>query len=131
MTRGAGGVPGAWGPGARPGAEGRTAVRLSRVTAHTWTFLTNHAHVLLAIARLGDPRVADIAATVGITERQALSILADLEAGGYLTRVKDGRRTHYQLARHQPFRHPALRHHDVDELLAIFATDDRDGRRTR
>ena len=100
------------------------------MTTHPWTFLTNHAHVLLAIARLGDPRVADIAGTVGITERAALGILSDLEAGGYLTREKDGRRTHYRLAPHQPFRHPTTRHHEVDELLAIFASDRRESPRT-
>ena len=86
----------------------------------TWTFLTNHAHVLLAVARQPDQRVVDIADTVGITARQALSILRDLEDAGYLWREREGRRTHYVLAAHRPFRHPSTAHHEVDELLAIF-----------
>jgi predicted ArsR family transcriptional regulator len=85
-----------------------------------WTFLTNHAHVLLAVAADPDVRVNDIATAVGITPRAALLILRDLEEAGYLTRTRTGRRTHYEVRRHQPFRHPATASHDVDELLAIF-----------
>ena len=88
-----------------------------------WTFLTNHGHVLLAVAADPDARVADIAARVGVTERAALSILRDLEDGGYLTRSRRGRRTHYELRPHQHFRHPSTAAHEVDELLAIFAPD--------
>lgn len=91
-----------------------------RSVAHSWTFLTNHARVLIAVARDADVRVQDIAATVGITERATLLVLRDLEAEGYVTRERIGRRTHYTLARRQPFRHPADAAHDVDELLAIF-----------
>ncbi|MGY1706790.1 winged helix-turn-helix domain-containing protein [Geodermatophilus sp. SYSU D00697] len=89
----------------------------------TWTFLTNHGHVLLAVAADRDARVADIAARVGVTQRAALSILRDLEDGGYLTRSRRGRRTHYELRPHQHFRHPSTAAHEVDELLAIFARD--------
>ena len=85
-----------------------------------WTFLTNHGHVLLAVAADPDARVADIAARVGVTQRAALSILRDLEDGGYLTRSRRGRRTHYELRPHQHFRHPSTAEHEIDELLAIF-----------
>lgn len=85
-----------------------------------WTFLTNHAHVLLAVARDPDVRVADIAASVGITPRATLLVLRDLEDAGYLQRRREGRRTHYTVATHQPFRHPATASHEVDELLALF-----------
>lgn len=86
-----------------------------------WTFLTNHAHVLLAVAGSPDARVQDIAATVGITPRATLLILQDLEDAGYIRRTRIGRRNHYTLHRGRPFRHPTTAHHNVDELLTIFA----------
>ncbi|TKJ29188.1 winged helix-turn-helix domain-containing protein [Blastococcus sp. CCUG 61487] len=86
-----------------------------------WTFLTNHGLVLLAVAADPDARVAELAAGVGISARATLSILRDLEQGGYLTRTRRGRRTHYEVRRHQPFRHPRMEHHEVDELLTIFS----------
>lgn len=86
-----------------------------------WTFLTNHAHVLLAVAGSPDARVQDIAATVGITPRATLLILQDLEDAGYIHRTRIGRRNHYTLHHDRPFRHPTTAHHNVDELLTIFA----------
>lgn len=86
-----------------------------------WTFLTNHAHVLVAVAADPDIRVEDIAAQVGITRRAALLILRDLQDDGYLARERRGRRTHYTVARHRRFRHPAAAQHEVDELLGIFS----------
>ena len=88
--------------------------------ARSWRFLTNHAHVLLAIAADPDRRVEDIAGQVGITTRQALNIMRDLEDGGYLTRTRTGRRSRYTLSAERPFRHPAIADHNVAELLAIF-----------
>ena len=67
--------------------------------AASWTFLTNHGHVLLAIADDPETRLRDIAARVGITERAAQLIVSDLEAGGYLTKEKVGRRNHYTVVR--------------------------------
>ncbi|GAB2608220.1 hypothetical protein GCM10009696_12180 [Kocuria himachalensis] len=86
-----------------------------------WTFLTNHGHVLLVVARSQDARVAEIAAEVGITARATLTILKDLEDAGYLRRDRVGRRSHYTVDAHQHFRHPATASHEVGELLAIFA----------
>jgi len=63
--------------------------------AGTWGFLTNHAHVLLCVARDPRSRARDIADRVGITERAAQRILADLIVEGYVTRTKVGRRNHY------------------------------------
>ncbi len=85
-----------------------------------WTFLTNHGHVLLAVAADPDVRVGDIAERVGITPRATLSILRDLEGAGYLVRSRRGRRTHYEVQRHRPFRHPSTAHREVDELIAVF-----------
>lgn len=86
-----------------------------------WTLLTNHGHVLVQIRRNPDARVRDIAETVGTTERATLNILRDLEVGGYITRVPQGRRTHYEVNARRPFRHPAEADHPVGDLLALFA----------
>ncbi|GAA3512974.1 helix-turn-helix domain-containing protein [Georgenia daeguensis] len=86
-----------------------------------WTFLTNHGQVLLAVAAAPDARVSDIAQRVGITPRATLAILGDLEAGGYVRRTRVGRRTHYTVDSHRPFRHPANAAHEVGELLGIFS----------
>ena len=93
---------------------------MSAPTTRPWTFLTNHAHVLLAVARAPDARVHDVAATVGVSTRAALTILGDLEDAGYLRRERVGRRNHYTLERGRPFRHPTTADHRIDELLAIF-----------
>ncbi len=87
----------------------------------TWTFLTNHGHVLLAVATDPDARVEEVAARVGITPRAVLAVLRDLEDAGYLTRTRRGRRTHYEVVPHRPFRHPGEADREVDELLAVFA----------
>lgn len=87
-----------------------------------WTFLTSHAHVLLAVARDPDIRVQDIATTVGVTPRAALTILQDLEDAGYVRRTRVGRRNHYTVEPSRPFRHPETAAHDVGELIAIFTS---------
>lgn len=90
-------------------------------SVRTWTLLTNHGHVLVHVSRNPDSRIRDIAAAVGITERATLNIVRDLEDEGYLTRVPQGRRTHYVVNAHRPFRHPAEADHQVGDLLALFA----------
>jgi predicted transcriptional regulator len=67
-----------------------------------WTFLTNHARVLVAVARDPHTRVSDIADRIGITERAVQRILTELETGGYLTRTRTGRRTSYTIDPAQP-----------------------------
>ncbi|WUI01381.1 MarR family transcriptional regulator [Spirillospora sp. NBC_00431] len=89
-----------------------------------WTFLTNHARVLIAIARGPDLRVRDVAQTIGITERAAQLIISDLEEAGYLTRTRIGRRNHYTVKADRPFRHPAEADHDVQTLIQLFAGRD-------
>lgn len=84
-----------------------------------WTFLTNHSHVLLCIAADPGIRGRDIAERVGITERSAQSIIADLVEGGYLTRERVGRRNHYEVHPELPLRHPIERDHQVAELLRL------------
>ncbi|MEY2848593.1 MAG: hypothetical protein RI885_1258 [Actinomycetota bacterium] len=82
-----------------------------------WTFLTHHAHVLLAVAQNNDAAVRDIAAVVGVTPRSAQTILNDLERAGYLEREKRGRRNHYVLHPDRPLRHPSNAPHTVDDLI--------------
>ena len=81
-----------------------------------WTFLTNHAHVLLVVRRDPHARLRDIAAAVGVTERAVQLILGDLESAGYLRRTKVGRRNEYAVLG-GPLRHPLERGRAVDDLL--------------
>jgi hypothetical protein len=96
-----------------------------------WSFLSNHAHVLHCIARDPDARVRDIAEVVGITERAAHRILADLIAEGYATATKVGRRNRYKVNRAGWLRHPFFRNLSVGPLLDLLNTDERRRVRTR
>ena len=73
----------------------------------SWTLLTGHGHVLVEIARNPDARIRDISPVVELTERTVQAIVADLEAAGYLTRTRIGRRTRYSVDPDSPFRHSA------------------------
>jgi hypothetical protein len=86
-----------------------------------WTFLTNHAQVLLCIAHDPGTRLRDIAASLNITERSAFSIINDLADAGYVVRQKDGRRNRYQIQAHLPLPEPASRERTVGEVLALLA----------
>lgn len=85
----------------------------------SWTFLTNHAHVLICIARDPEIRVRDLADLVGITERAVMRIVGELEESGYLERQRDGRRNRYRVRDNLPLRHPIERHRTVSALLAL------------
>jgi hypothetical protein len=87
--------------------------------AGRWTFLTNHAHVLICVADDPEARVRDIAGRVGVTERAVQRILGDLEVAGYLQRSRDGRRNRYEVDGGLPLRHPLEEHRSVDQLLAL------------
>lgn len=89
--------------------------------AAPWTFLTNHAHVLLCIAHEPEIRMRDIAEQVGITERAVQRIVSELEDAGYLVRSREGRRNRYEVNRALPLRHPIERHRRVDSLIALVA----------
>jgi DNA-binding transcriptional regulator LsrR (DeoR family) len=89
----------------------------SRDEPGSWTFLTNHAHVLLALHRDPDLRQRDIAALVGITEGAVQRILNELESGGYLSIERIGRRNHYDVNTAAGLRHPLDAGHTVGELL--------------
>ena len=87
-----------------------------------WDFLTNHAHVLLCLRRDPTARMRDVAAAVGITERAAQRIVAELEEEGYISRERNGRRNRYELHEGQRLRHPLEGSLTVDELLNLLAT---------
>jgi hypothetical protein len=87
----------------------------------SWTLLTGHGHVLVEIARNPGSRIRDISAAAGITERTVQAIVADLEAAGYLTRIRTGRRTRYTVNPDSSFRHPAQEGLRVGPFLAVRA----------
>jgi DNA-binding IclR family transcriptional regulator len=87
----------------------------------SWTLLTGHGHVLVEIARNPEARIRDISAAAGITERTAQAIVADLEAAGYLTRTRAGRRTLYAVNRDSLFRHSAQEGLRVGPFLDLLA----------
>jgi len=87
----------------------------------SWTLLTGHGHVLVEIARNPQARIRDIAAAAGITERTAQAIVADLEAAGYITRTRIGRRTRYSVNSDSIFRHPAQEGLRVGPFLDLLA----------
>ena len=96
----------------------------------SWTLLTGHGHVLVEIARNPDARIRDISPVVGLTERTVQAIVADLEAAGYLTRERVGRRTRYTVNPDNPFRHKAqegLRVGPLLDQLAAMADADTQG----
>ncbi|MGI5401005.1 helix-turn-helix transcriptional regulator [Streptomyces sp. CA-135486] len=87
----------------------------------TWTFLTSHARVLSAIARDPWVRIRDLAKSLELTERTVQAIVSDLEAAGYLTHTREGRRNKYRLIGGR-FRHPAEEDRDIAPLLEILTT---------
>ena len=86
----------------------------------TWVFLSNHAHVLLCVARDRDSRTRDIAQRVGITERAAQRIVSELISEGYLTRTKIGRRNRYEVNRHGHLRSASFRDLELVPLLDLL-----------
>lgn len=87
---------------------------------HSWTFLSNHAHVLLCLARDPDTRLRDVAEQVGLTERGVSKIVADLEACGVVEKIKEGRRNHYEIDGGVALRHPLESNRTVGMLLELL-----------
>src|SRR5213595_352289 len=85
-----------------------------------WSFLTNHARVLMCIAHAPGIRLRDIAATLDITERTAFGIVADLTDGGYVVKEKDGRRNRYQIQDHLPLREATTQERTIGEILDLL-----------
>ena len=93
----------------------------------TWTFLTNHAQVLLCLSDAPDIRLRDVADHVGITERATQRILADLVEAGYVNTQRVGRRNRYTVDRQHTMRHSAQLGFEIGTLLEALAGDDQPG----
>ena len=89
----------------------------------SWSFLTNHARVLLCIASDPGARLRDIAARLGVTERSAYGIVTDLTTAGYVVKQKDGRRNRYQIQAHLPLPEPASQEPAIGEVLDLLVGD--------
>ena len=85
-----------------------------------WSFLTNHARVLLCIAHDPGARLRDIAASLGITDRSVYGIVTDLTTAGYVIKHRDGRRNLYQIQAHLPLPEPASKEPAIGEVLALL-----------
>ena len=90
----------------------------------SWTFLTNHAQVLLAISQNPDIRLRDLSQHIGITERAAQRIVVDLVDGGYVKRRRVGRRNHYTVNPSVEMRHAAQEGHPIGQLLNLLELRD-------
>jgi predicted ArsR family transcriptional regulator len=105
------------------GGQSQGATLERQAEGQSWTFLTNHSHVLICLAGEPDLRLRDVANRVGITERAVQRIVADLEEAGALTRSRDGRRNRYKVHVDQPLRHPIESHRRISDLLNMVETD--------
>jgi len=103
----------------RPAKKVRGRAIASTADRAKWTFLSNHAHVLLMIAKEPEIRLRDVAVQVGITERAVQRIVADLEEGNYLERERIGRRNRYKVHRELPLRHPIEAHRKISSLISL------------
>jgi DNA-binding MarR family transcriptional regulator len=86
------------------------------------SFLSNHGHVLVCVARDPDIRLRELAEQIGITERAANKIVSELVAEGYIERIRVGRRNHYRVRRELPMRHRLHRKHEVGDLLGALTS---------
>ncbi len=87
------------------------------VQEHGFTLLTNHAFVLVLIARVRDIRMREIASQIGITERAVQRIIDDLTSHKYIVVTKDGRRNRYEIDMERPMRHPLTKHRNIGQLV--------------
>ena len=92
---------------------------MTAIPTRNWTFLSNHAHVLVCLALDPDARLRDVAQSVGITERAVQKIVSDLETAGVLERERSGRRNSYRLNLEAPLRHALESHQTVGVLLSL------------
>ena len=93
---------------------------MSEKTKPDWTFLTNHARVLVCIAQDSGIRLRDIGESIGITERAAHRIITELLTAGYITRTRNGRRNQYTVKTDLPLPDPLARGQNVGALLAVL-----------
>ena len=88
-----------------------------------WTFLTNHAHVLILLAEDGTQTLRQVAAAIGITERAVQRIIVELEEDGFVQRERVGRQNRYEISYGQPLRHEIEKHRTIGDLLKLIVGD--------
>jgi predicted transcriptional regulator len=98
--------------------NGREATTVA--SSPKWTFLTNHAHVLIVLDCAPGLVLREVALRVGITERAVQRIVVDLEESGFLEREKVGRRNQYKVLKNKPLRHPIEAHRKIGDLLKLI-----------
>lgn len=103
----------------------------SRLVVRTWSFFTNHARVLICIARDPGVRLRDLAVTLDITERSAYGIVTDLVDAGYVEKDKDGRRNRYRVQAQLPLPETISRERTIGEVLSLLVDVDTDRRPNR
>jgi predicted ArsR family transcriptional regulator len=104
-----------------PTSDRKTLAVKSSPEFHRWTFLTNHAHVLILLYRNPELVLREVALQVGITERAVQRIIHDLEEGGFIEREKIGRRNRYRVLEDCALRHPIEAHRSIGELLRLMS----------
>ena len=98
-------------------------------TLRSWSFITSHAQVLLAVARNPDASIAKIAEAAEITERTTYRVLADLQQAGYVRRSRHGRQNRYEINRALPLRDATVGHGLVGDLLKLVVEEEVEGHR--
>lgn len=93
------------------------------MSAHEWTFFTNHGHVMVCLMRNPEQPLREVALAVGITERAVQRIISDLEAAGYLIREREGRRNKYEMHPELRLRHPLEQHCTLGDLLQVVVPE--------
>lgn len=104
---------------ARPSRAESPAARAEAAPSSAWTFLTNHAHVLLCLSENPELSLRDVSLRVGITERSVQRIVSELEEDGYLLRERVGRSNRYAIKRAKKLRHPIESHCTIGDLIAM------------
>ncbi|MGB0409765.1 MAG: helix-turn-helix transcriptional regulator [Opitutales bacterium] len=92
---------------------------MSEAEVPVWNFFTNHAHVLICLARNPEQPLREVALSVGITERAVQRIVAELEGAGYIERERVGRQNHYSIHTEGRLRHPLEAHRSIGDLLDV------------
>ncbi len=109
---------------ARRSPKAKTSDKLTLQTEKIgWTFLTNHAHVLILLSQDSSLVLREVAFKIGITERAVQRIIADLEQDGFIEREKVGRRNQYRILTKHPLRHPIESHRSIGDLIELIITN--------
>jgi DNA-binding MarR family transcriptional regulator len=95
-------------------------MRARKTTSSSWTFLTNHAHILMCLAKNPSERIRDLALKVDITERAVQRIIVELEAEEYLEHIREGRRNLYKVLSRKPLRHDIEKHRQLHDLIKLI-----------